>query len=55
MMLAHLGEDEAAERVERGIVHVLSKKLKSLSAGKMGYTTTQVGDMVADAVASPPA
>jgi 3-isopropylmalate dehydrogenase len=54
MLLAHLGEDEAADRVENAIVHVLSKKLRSLQAGGMGYSTSEVGDLVADAVASPP-
>ena len=51
MMLAHLGEKEAAERVDRAIATVLSTKLKSMAAGRMGYSTSQVGDLVADAVA----
>ena len=51
MMLAHLGENEAAERVDRAIATVLSTKLKSMAAGRMGYSTSQVGDLVADAVA----
>ena len=54
MLLAHLGEDEAAERVERAMEYVLSEKLKSLNAGKMGYSTSEVGDLVVDAVVSPP-
>jgi 3-isopropylmalate dehydrogenase len=54
MMLAHLGEDAAAQRVENAIVHVLSKKLKSMSAGKMGYSTSEVGDLVVDALTNPP-
>ncbi len=53
MMLAHLGENEAAERVERAMVYVMSQKLKSMSAGKMGYSTSEVGDLVADAVVNP--
>ncbi len=55
MMLSHLGEDEAADRVERAIVHVLSNKLESMSAGAMGYSTSEVGDLVGEAVANPPA
>ncbi len=55
MMLAHLGEKEAAERVEAAIVYVLSKKLKSMQAGAMGYSTSEVGDLVAEAVVNPPA
>lgn len=54
MMLAHIGEDEASGRLETAIVHVLANKLESMSAGKMGYSTSQVGDMVAEAVADPP-
>ena len=47
MMLDVLGEEEAAAAVERAVMKVVAEKLKSLSAGKMGYTTTEVGDMVA--------
>jgi 3-isopropylmalate dehydrogenase len=46
MMLEHLGEEEAALLVERAIMKVVAHDLKSLSAGKMGYTTTEVGDLV---------
>ena len=46
MMLDHLGEKEAASRVEKSVMKVTGKKLKSLSAGKMGYSTTGVGDLV---------
>jgi 3-isopropylmalate dehydrogenase len=47
MMLEHLGETEAAASVERSVMHVTAKKLKGLGAGKMGYSTTEVGDLVA--------
>ena len=47
MMLEFLGEKDAAAAVERSVVHVVSTKLKSLQAGAMGYTTSEVGDMVA--------
>ena len=50
MMLEVLGEEKAASVVEKAGVAVI-QKLKSMSAGKMGYSTTQVGDMVADEVA----
>ena len=49
MMLEHLGERKAAHLVEEAIIKTCPK-LESLSAGKMGYTTTEVGDMVADFV-----
>jgi 3-isopropylmalate dehydrogenase len=46
MMLEHLGEKKAAERVEKAVMQVLAKHLKSLAAGEMGYTTSEVGDLV---------
>ncbi len=52
MMLDVLGEADAAVAVERAVIHVVSKKLKSLSAGQMGYSTAQVGDLVAEHVAA---
>ncbi len=52
MLLVHLGEAEAANRVDAAIAHVVGKKLTSMQAGKMGHTTAQVGDLVADATAS---
>jgi 3-isopropylmalate dehydrogenase len=50
MMLDYLGETEAAVAVENAIKYVVSEKLTSLSAGKMGYGTSEVGDLVAAAV-----
>ena len=46
MMLEHLGEEKAADLIEKSIVKVTSEKLKSLSAGNMGYSTSEVGDLV---------
>jgi 3-isopropylmalate dehydrogenase len=46
MMLEHLGEREAAAAIERSVMNVTASKLKSLSAGKMGYSTAEVGDLV---------
>jgi 3-isopropylmalate dehydrogenase len=51
MMLETLGEDKAAERVEEAVKFVTANKLKSLQAGRMGYSTGEVGDMVANRVA----
>ena len=48
MMLQHMGEHSAAERVEKAVVTVLRDKLKSVAAGKMGYGTREVGDLVVD-------
>ncbi len=52
MMMETLGEDKAASRMEQGIVKVLQRDLKSLAAGRMGLSTTQVGDKVAEYAAS---
>ncbi len=51
MMLDVLGEAEAADRVEQAIIKALtSGKIKSLSAGRMGLSTSEVGDLVASYV-----
>jgi 3-isopropylmalate dehydrogenase len=47
MMLDILGESQAAAAVEKSAMKVMADKLKSMSAGKMGYSTSQVGDLVA--------
>jgi len=46
MLLNQLGEKEASEEVENAVIKVVREKLKSLGAGKMGYSTTEVGDLV---------
>jgi len=48
MLLRYLNEEKAAKRVEDAVIKVISTKLKSLSAGKMGYSTSQVGDLVVE-------
>ncbi|MBN1999244.1 3-isopropylmalate dehydrogenase [candidate division KSB1 bacterium] len=50
MMLEHLGEVDAANAIEEAVMDVTGTKLKSLSAGKMGYSTQEVGDLVAERV-----
>ena len=48
MMLEHLGEEDAGAAVENAIIEALgSGKIKSLSAGKMGMGTAEIGDFVA--------
>ncbi len=47
MLLAQLGETEAADAVDRGIRFAVSK-MESMSAGKMGYRTQEVGDLVVE-------
>lgn len=48
IMLETLGESTAASWVEEGIIKVLRDDLKDVAAGRMGYTTPEVGDLVAD-------
>jgi 3-isopropylmalate dehydrogenase len=51
MLLAHLGEEEAADRVESAVIKSLeSGRIKSMSAGRMGMGTSEVGDYVAGLV-----
>ena len=50
LMLDQLGEKEAALSVEKAIIHVVSEKMDSMDAGKMGYGTTEVGDLIVDAL-----
>jgi 3-isopropylmalate dehydrogenase len=48
MMVAHLGRERAAQRMEQAIIAALSSgKIKSVSAGRMGLSTSEVGDLVA--------
>jgi 3-isopropylmalate dehydrogenase len=51
MMLEHLGEEKASKKIEDAVKFVTANKLKSLAAGKMGYSTSEVGDLVAETVA----
>ncbi|MFA5063583.1 MAG: 3-isopropylmalate dehydrogenase [Candidatus Omnitrophota bacterium] len=50
MMLDNLGESKAAKAVEDAVIKVANGKLKTLAAGKMGYSTTEVGDLVAQII-----
>ncbi|MFA6472769.1 MAG: isocitrate/isopropylmalate family dehydrogenase, partial [Candidatus Latescibacterota bacterium] len=46
MMLDQLGETRAAEILEKACITVIAKQMKSMAAGKMGMTTSEVGDRV---------
>jgi len=48
MMLQTLGEKKAGQAVENAVIKVVQTKLKSLTAGKMGYSTSEVGDLVVE-------
>lgn len=47
MMLDFLGEQQAARDMEDAVATVCRDKLHSLNAGAMGYSTSEVGDLVA--------
>ena len=51
MMLATLGEDKAAAAVEDAVMFATANKMKSLQAGRMGYSTSEVGDLIAERIA----
>ena len=51
MMLQTLGEDSAATAVDQAVAYVTGQKLKSMAAGSMGYSTSEVGDLIAEKVA----
>lgn len=50
MLLDQTDHTSAAARVTRAIQHVTGTKMKSQAAGKMGYSTQQVGDLVVEAL-----
>ena len=50
MLLENIGESESAHAVEEALISVTGTKLKSLAAGKMGYSTSEVGDLVVEAL-----
>jgi 3-isopropylmalate dehydrogenase len=49
MMLDSLGEAKSSQAIEAAMISTM-KKMKSQAAGKMGMSTTEVGDMVAGLV-----
>ena len=51
MMLEHLGETGAAAAIEAAVIKVVREKIDNLAAGKMGHSTTEVGDLVATELA----
>ena len=48
MLLSVLGEDRAALQVEAAIQNVVRRDMKSMAAGRMGLSTSQVGDKIAE-------
>ncbi len=54
MMLEQLKEPGAGHLVEEAVKQVTATKIKSLAAGKMGYSTSEVGDLVIEALGQIP-
>jgi 3-isopropylmalate dehydrogenase len=50
MLLEHTGQEAAGARILQAIQNVTGTKMKSQAAGKMGYSTTEVGDLVVAAL-----
>jgi 3-isopropylmalate dehydrogenase len=46
LMLETLGETQGAELIEQAVMKVLKEDLKDIAAGKMGYSTSEVGDLI---------
>jgi len=50
MLLEQAGHENAANRVTGAIQTVTGTKMKSQAAGRMGYSTAEVGDLVCEAL-----
>ena len=50
MLLEHSGHPQAGQRVMKAIQIVTGTKMKSQAAGKMGYGTSEIGDLVCEAL-----
>ena len=49
LMVETLGEGQAAQLVQAAVVSTLGK-MKGMGAGQMGYSTSEVGDLVSEAI-----
>src|SRR6476660_5425180 len=52
MLLEHSGQSKATARIMKAVRHITGTKMKSQAAGKMGFSTSQIGDLVCEAMAS---
>lgn len=48
LMLDNLGEIDAAQMIERAVMKVIREDLKGVAAGRMGCSTSDVGDLIVD-------
>ena len=51
MMVLDLGLEKMAHDIEQAVMWACANKIKNLAAGKMGYSTSEVGDLIADKIA----
>ena len=51
LMLPEIGPEDGVKAAERIRKKVVKEKLESLSAGKMGYSTSEVGNLVVENLA----
>jgi 3-isopropylmalate dehydrogenase len=51
MLLDQQGETEAAQAIDDAVSYAAKNKMKSMAAGRMGYSTTELGDLIATYVA----
>jgi 3-isopropylmalate dehydrogenase len=50
LMLDTLGETHAAQTIEKAVMKILGEDLKGVAAGQMGYSTSEVGDLIVEFV-----
>ncbi|NVM57833.1 MAG: 3-isopropylmalate dehydrogenase [Desulfobacterales bacterium] len=48
LMLETLGETEGAQMIEKAVMKVLRDDLRGVGAGEMGYSTSEVGDLIVE-------
>jgi 3-isopropylmalate dehydrogenase len=48
LMLETLGEQKGAGLIEAAVIKVLRDDIDEVAAGKMGHSTTEVGDLIVD-------
>lgn len=48
LMLDTLGETDGAQMIEKAVMKVMAHDLKGVAAGRMGYSTSEVGDLIVE-------
>jgi 3-isopropylmalate dehydrogenase len=48
LMLESIGEEKSGKVIEEAVMYVTGNKIKDLAAGKMGYSTNEIGDLVVE-------